>query len=82
MREPAMVRKSIYRAFDQTDDIEVGSLSSERHGCRSQCRLAVESGAGEDCAGEEVGDGFQRKVLTDQYHEGHEGTRRKAQETT
>ena len=64
MREPAMVRKSIYRAFDQTDDIEVGSLSSERHGCRSQCRLAVESGASENSASQEMGEGFQIKLVT------------------
>src|SRR5204863_7656920 len=64
MREGAVVHKSIYGAFDKTDDIEVGSVRSERHGCRSQCRLAIESGAGENSASQEMRERFQIKLLT------------------
>ena len=86
MGEPAMVGESVNRAFETGEHVEIWRLGGERHGCRGQRRLAVKSRTSENSSGQEVGDGFQTKVLTQMWpsklaiginDEGHEVTRRK-----
>jgi len=51
------------RPFNDSQDIKIRSFRGQRHGRGGQRRFAVESGAGQDCACQEVGDGFQTNLL-------------------
>lgn len=53
----AMVLKGCDGALDGPEGIEVGGLGRERHGHRGVGGLAIETGAGEDGSGHEVGQG-------------------------
>ena len=64
MREAAMMGEVVNRAFESPEDIEIRRLCGERHGRRGKCSFAIESGAGENCAGQEMGDGFQENFVT------------------
>ena len=66
MCEAAVVSKAVNRPMKSRKDIKVRRFGGECHGCRGKRGFAIESGAGEYCAGQEVCDGLQRKVLTRQ----------------
>ncbi len=59
MRESAMVLEPECASAETRKDIKVGRLRSEREGQRRERRLAVEPGAPQACAGQEMSDGFQ-----------------------
>ena len=59
MREAAMVGETEGGAADAAEDIEVWGFGGEGERERGERGLAVESGASQACAGQEVGDGFQ-----------------------
>ena len=64
MRESAMMREAENRAFDEAYDIEIGGPGSQGHGHCRESRFAIESGAGEDGAGEEMCEWFQGNFVT------------------
>jgi len=55
----AMMREVVDRAFESPEDVEVGGLGCEHHRGGGQGGLAVETGAAQNSAGEEMGDRFQ-----------------------
>jgi len=57
--EAAMMGEGEGWTAEAAEDIKIGSLGGERQRKRGQRRLAVESGAAQACAGQEMGDGFQ-----------------------
>ena len=59
MGESAMVGEAERRAANAAEHVEVGSLGGERERERGQSGLAVEPGASQASAGQEVSDGFQ-----------------------
>jgi hypothetical protein len=59
MREAAVVREIVNRAFESPEDIEVRGLSSERHGRGSESCLAIEPSSSQNGAGKKMCDGFQ-----------------------
>ncbi len=60
--EAAMMLKGDQRPAEAPRDVEVRRFGGQGHGQRGICGLAVEAGAAQACAGEEVGDGFHRFV--------------------
>src|SRR6266404_2846932 len=64
MGEPAMVSESEDRTFKSRQHVEVRRFGRKSHGGGGERGLAIKSGAGEACASQKVGDGFQTKVLT------------------
>lgn len=64
MRKAAMMSKSINRALETKENVEIGRFCGKRHGCGGERSLAIESCARQDRSGQEVGEWFQRKVLT------------------
>lgn len=54
-----MMCKAEDRSLELAQDVEVGSLSRERGGCRGERGLAIEPGAADASAKQEVGNGFQ-----------------------
>ena len=64
MRKASMVCEPEDWAFNDPYNVQIGCFGGERH-CRGGERgLAVESGAGEHGAGQEMGKGFQTDFLT------------------
>ena len=61
--EAAMVLKGNQRPAKAPEDVEVGRFGGECHGQRGVRGFAVEAGAAEACAGEEMGDWFHRFVM-------------------
>jgi hypothetical protein len=59
MRKATMMREPERRAAETAEDVQVWSFGGERERKRSQSSLAVEPGASQAGAGQEVGDGFQ-----------------------
>lgn len=64
MRKASVMGEAYYRPLKAPEYIKVRSFGGERHRRGGQRRLAIESSAGEYCAGEEVRNWFQIKVLT------------------
>ena len=64
MREASVVGEGEDRPFDDSQHIHVRSFGGERHSRSRQRRFAIESGAGQDCSCQDVGDGFQTNLLT------------------
>ena len=64
MREAAVMGKSINRAFETAEHVDVRRLGRQSHGRSGEGGLAVESGAGEAGPGQEVGDGLQVNFVT------------------
>lgn len=60
MRKTAMMGKAECRAAQTSEDIQIRSLRCERHGGCCQRRLAVQPGASQTRASQEVGERFQR----------------------
>ena len=56
--ESAMVLEADQRPAESPEDVEVGGFRGECHGQRGVRGLAIEAGAAQACAGEEVGDWF------------------------
>ena len=65
MGEAAVVSEAKGPAAKTSNDVEIRRLCGERQRERGERRLAVESGAPQARAGQEVGDGFQavREIL-------------------
>ena len=61
--DSAMVLEGGYRAAEDPENVEVGRLGGEGHRQRGVEGAAIESGAGEDGSGEEVGDWFHSALL-------------------
>lgn len=59
MGESAMMGEAESRSADAAEDVEVWRFGGERQRERGQRSLAIESGAPQACAGQEVGNGFQ-----------------------
>lgn len=59
MGEAAVMRKVVDRAFESPEYVEIGRFSGQGHRRSGECGLAVESGAAQNSAGEEMGDRFQ-----------------------
>ena len=59
-----MMREAIYRTLETPKNIEIRSFGGERHGCRRECCLAIEPGAGENAAGQEMSNGLQGNFVT------------------
>ena len=60
VRDATMVGEARDRPVERPEGVEVWRLGGEGHGEGGVGRLAVEPGAGETCAGHQVGDGFHR----------------------
>jgi hypothetical protein len=58
VRDAAMVFEGFNLAGKCPEDVEVGGLCGEDGGERGVCSLAIEAGASDACAGQEVGDGL------------------------
>ncbi len=56
--EAAMMLERDQRSAKAPQDIEVGGFGGQGHGQRGVRGLAIEAGAAQACAGEEVGDRF------------------------
>jgi len=67
VRKAAMVREGESWTSEAAEDVEVGGFSGEREREGGQSGLAVEAGASQACAGQEVGDRFQagRRIVGD-----------------
>jgi hypothetical protein len=59
MSEAAMMGEAEDRAFEIAEDIEIRRFRGQRGSGRGQSRPAIQPGASQACAGEEVSDGFQ-----------------------
>ena len=64
VRDAAMVLELLDRPGESPEDIEIGSLGGQHRGQSGVGRLAVESGAANAGAGEEMGDGFHKRLLS------------------
>ena len=62
MGEAAMMLEGDQRSAKAPQHIEVGRFRGQRHGQRGICGLAIEAGAAQACAGEEVGDWFHESL--------------------
>lgn len=63
MSEAAMMSKSKNWIFEIAQHVEVRRLGGQRHRGRRQRSLAVKAGSSQACAGQKMGDGFQRSEL-------------------
>src|SRR5205823_1663384 len=59
MSESSMVGKSEYRPLEVSKHVQIRGFRRQRHGCRSQSRLAIEPGTTQTRACQEMGDRFQ-----------------------
>src|SRR5438128_9889158 len=64
MRESTMVGKAEDGTFDEPYHVKVGSLGGQRHCGGGESRCAIESGTGENGAGQEMGEWFQENFVT------------------
>ena len=64
MRETSMMREAVHRPFESPKHVKIRRLDGERHGRGGQRGSAIESGPGEYSPGQEVGDRFQVKFVT------------------
>src|SRR5690348_10197585 len=53
------MRKVVDRAFESPEYVEIGRFSGQGHRRSGECGLAVESGAAQNSAGEEMGNWLQ-----------------------
>jgi len=54
-----VMRKVVDRAFESPEYVEIGRFSGQGHRRSGECGLAVESGAAQNSAGEEMGNRLQ-----------------------